>query len=54
MIKFASANYHTGTNIDIVYRYQLTPTPPSPADVWRDAVRRGHRGATQRSSTTAR
>jgi len=25
-----------------------------PADVWRDAVRRGHRGATQRSSTTTR
>jgi len=24
------------------------------ADVWRDAVRRGHRGATQRSSTTTR
>ena len=31
---------------------QIQPTPP--ADVWRDVVRRSHRGATQRSSTTTR
>jgi len=28
--------------------------PTLPADVWRDAVRHGHRGATQRPSTTTR